>query len=83
MAEKLDKTGETLIIRYVDMETKSIPNPTPALGYLLQRVPNQQNATNIHMTKKKKKSLSPTITTTNKTHTLLLTPFTSHSTTTE
>lgn len=59
MAEKLDKTGETLIIRYVDMQTKSIPNPTPALGYLLQRVPNQQNATNIHMTKKKKKSLSP------------------------
>lgn len=36
MAEKLDKTGETLIIRYVDMQTKSIPNPTPALGYLLQ-----------------------------------------------
>lgn len=54
MAEKLDKTGETLIIRYVDMQTKSIPNPTPALGYLLRRVPNQQNATNIHMTKKKK-----------------------------
>lgn len=59
MAEKLDKTGETLIIRYVDMQTKSIPNPTPALGYLLQRVPNQQNATNIHMTKKKKNPSHP------------------------